>query len=154
MSLLVESPRDPYFLELKGQILFESGRVKAALTEYQAAVDILPSSPLLRQSLAQIQLELNDRQLTDEALKHLRFVTQREPRNVGAWRLTAIAQGRRGDKGMTALALAEQAIARNDAKQAIGQAQRAQQLLPQGSPGWLRAQDIETLAGRLRKRRR
>ena len=152
-SLIAESPRDPYYLELKGQILFESGRIEAALTEYQAAVDILPSSPLLRQSLAQIQLELNDRQLNDEALKHLRYVTQREPRNIGAWRLTAIAQGRRGDKGMTALALAEQAIARNDAKQAVGQAQRAQQLLPEGSPGWLRAQDIETLAGRLRKRR-
>ena len=57
-----------------------------------------------------------------------------------------------GDKGMSTLSQAEAALAMNNPRDAKGFAQRALQLLPEYSPGWLRAQDIDGLADRLRKR--
>jgi len=66
---------------------------------------------------------------------------QNESDNPDAWRSLAIAYGRSGDIGMAALALSEQGMAQGDYKLAIGQAQRAQQLLPPG-PQRQRAQDL------------
>ncbi|HEY6336051.1 MAG TPA: peptidase M48, partial [Alphaproteobacteria bacterium] len=54
--------------------------------------------------------------------------------------------GRQGDEGRTALALAEQALTEGRYPDAKGQAKRAQKLLPAGSPGALRAQDIQEAA--------
>jgi predicted Zn-dependent protease len=53
----------------------------------------------------------------------------------------AIVYGRSGDIGMAALALAEQNMAQGNYRQAVGQAQRAQQTLPAG-PQRQRAQDL------------
>ncbi len=151
-SLVKEFPEDPYFHELKGDILFHSGRIAEARPSYVKAVEILPDAPLLRRALAHVQMEMNQPQMDKEALEHLKFVTQREPRNVTGWRLLAGVQGRLGDKGMSTLAQAEAALAMNNPKEAKGFAQRALKLLPEYSPGWLRAQDIDGLADRLRKR--
>src|SRR3546814_15816322 len=41
-SLLAEKPDDPYFLELKGQILLESGKPEQALASLRKAVEIAP----------------------------------------------------------------------------------------------------------------
>jgi predicted Zn-dependent protease len=60
----------------------------------------------------------------------------------------AVAHGRNNNIGEAALALAEQAMAEGRRPEALGQAQRALRLLPQGSPSWLRAQDIQVQAER------
>jgi len=148
-ALIAEHPDDPYFHELKGQMLFESGRVAEAVPEYEASVRILPDSPQITLALAQAQIELNTPETDQKALAHLMQTLRHEPGNAFAWRLTAIVQGRKGDIGMTALALAESALARGKAPDARDQASRAQKLLPKGSPGWMRAGDIEQLADRL-----
>ncbi len=151
-SLITDFPGDPYFHELRADILFHGGRLAEAMPEYEKAVQILPQSPLIRRALAHVQVSLNQPNLDKKALKHLQYVTQREPRNVTAWRLLAGVQGRMGDKGMSTLSQAEAALAMNNPRDAKGFAQRALQLLPEYSPGWLRAQDIDGLADRLRKR--
>ncbi|MCG8596184.1 MAG: M48 family metalloprotease [Kiloniellales bacterium] len=151
-SLIEEFPEDPYFHELKGDILFHGGRVAEARPSYLKAVELLPDAPLIRRALAHVQMEMNQPEMDKQALEHLKFVTQREPRNVTGWRLLAGVQGRLGDKGMSTLAQAEAALAMNKPKEAKGFAQRALKLLPEYSPGWLRAQDIDGLADRLRKR--
>jgi predicted Zn-dependent protease len=151
-GLIEQKPEDPYFHELKGQMLFENGRIQEALPAYQKALDLAPEQPLIRMGLAEVQLQTNDRELTEQALANARRVVDAEPRNAFAWRLVGIAHGRLGDKGEAALALAEYAINRGDLRQAIGQAQRAQQILQKHSPGWLRAQDIERTATNRRER--
>ena len=148
-DLIAEHPDDPYFHELKGQMLFESGRIAEAVPEYEAAARIVPDSPQIALALAQAQIEVNDPATDQEALKHLTAALRHEPNNAFAWRLAAIVHGRKGDIGMTALALAESALARGSAPDARDQASRAQKLLPEGSPGWFRAGDIEQLASRL-----
>ncbi len=148
-SLLADHPKDPFFRELKGQMLFENGRVAEARPEYESAVALMPEAPQLHLALAQVQIELNERELDREALGHLDRVLRREPGNAFAWRLSAVAYGRLGDKGMTSLALAEGALARGRPAEAHEQAERAMGLLPENSPGWLRAQDLAELAKRL-----
>ena len=156
-ALIAEYPSDPYFHELRGQMLFESGRIAEALQAYETAVRLLPDAPLLRLSLAQVQLEanspeLNGPELNAKALGHLTEVLRYEPGNSFAWRLAAIAHGRNGDVGMTALALAESALARGQGGEAHQQAVRAQKILAKNSTGWLRANDVEQAAARLAKR--
>jgi predicted Zn-dependent protease len=46
-SLLRSVPHDPYFLELKGQILLESGRPQEALPVLREATDLTRSQPLI-----------------------------------------------------------------------------------------------------------
>src|SRR3546814_1065462 len=48
-ALIAENPKDPWFHELRGQMLFENGRAAEALPSYQQAVDLRPDAPLLRQ---------------------------------------------------------------------------------------------------------
>jgi predicted Zn-dependent protease len=148
-GLLAESPNDPFFHEVKGQMLFENGRIAEALPHYTTAVGLLPETPQLRLALAQVQIELNTREQDRAALDQLDQVLRHEPHNAFAWRLMAIAHGRLGDKGMTSLALAEGALARGRATEAREQATRAQRLLPKNTPSWLRAQDVAELATRL-----
>jgi predicted Zn-dependent protease len=150
-GLLAESPKDPFFHELKGQMLFENGRIAEALPQYETAVGFLPEVPQLRLSLAQIQIELNTREQDRAALDQLNEVLRREPRNAFAWQLSATAHGRLGDKGMAALALAEGALARGRASEASAQAARALHMLPKNTPGWLRAQDVANLAKQKKK---
>lgn len=151
-GLIAERPEDPFFHELRGQMLFENGRVAEALPSYETAVAAFPDTPQLRLSLAQVQIELNRPAQDEAALDNLERVLRQEPGNAFAWRLSAIAYGRKGDKGMTSLALAEGALARGRAEEARQQAGRAKQLLPENSPAWLRAQDVANLAERLAKR--
>jgi predicted Zn-dependent protease len=148
-ELLKEYPEDAYFHELRGQILFENGRIAESVDSYQRAVDLDPGEPLLRLGLAQSQLETERPELTQPALAHLEEVTRREPKNGFAWRLLAIAYGRGDQIGMAALALSESALARSNPQEAEAQADRALRLLPENSPAWLRAQDVKRTAKRL-----
>jgi predicted Zn-dependent protease len=140
-GLIKDVPNNPYYDELKGQMLFENGRVAEAVEPYQRAVQIAPSEPLLNIELAQVQLETNNSKYLTAAKSELTNALQRESDNPDAWRQLAIVYGRSGDIGMAALSISEQYMAQGDYRQAIGQAQRAQQLLPAG-PQRQRAQDL------------
>jgi predicted Zn-dependent protease len=143
-GLIAEQPRDPYFRELKGQMLFENGHLEKALPEYEAAVRLNPDATLLRVGLAHVQIELNRPDLLDQTLGHLKHALRSDPNNRRAWRLAATAYGRNGQFGMSSLSLAENFIRTGHKSDARGQAARAMRLLKKGSPAWLRAQDIIT----------
>ena len=55
-ALIAEEPNNPYFRELKGQVLFEAGRAAEALGPYEKAVQLRSDAPLLRVDLARVQL--------------------------------------------------------------------------------------------------
>ena len=141
-ELLSVYPDDPYFLELKGQMLFETGRPQQALAPYRRASALLPDAPLIRIDLARVLMALNDPAVLPEAREHLRVAVLREPNRPFAWRQLAIAQGRSGELGESALSLAEEALLLGKKPEARFQAGKAAASLPQESPGWLRAQDI------------
>lgn len=150
-SLIAESPKDPFFHELKGQILFENNRPSEALASYETAVKLLPDSPLLLADLAKVELGQPDKSLLSSAVAHLERSTQLDDTNEEAWRQLAVAYGKSGNKGMSALALAEEAILLNDPKMALRQVEQALVALPQGTPSYQRAKDIKARALDLRK---
>lgn len=145
-ALIEEEPDNPFFHELKGQMLFENGRIAEAVPPYRRAVALLPKSALLQTALAHALLESGDDTQLDTAIEHLQTSVGLERRSPFTWRLLATAWGRKGNEGMIAYALAEEALARGDRGIAKAQAERAENLLPAGSPGWLRAQDIRVAA--------
>ena len=152
-SLLAERPNDPYFHELKGQILFEAGKVRESIAPYQKANALLPGNPLLETEMAQSMVESGDAGLDKTALAALEHAAQSEDDDPTTWRLLAVIYGRQGDAGRTSLALAEEAYALGRYPDAKGQAKLAQERLPAGSPGALRAQDIEQAAADAIKRK-
>ena len=76
--LLNKEPENPFFWELKGQILFDSGNIQKSVEPYRKAVFLLPESALLRISLAQSLLKSTDGVGTKEALEHLQKALQFE----------------------------------------------------------------------------
>lgn len=145
-DLLKESPQDPFFLEQKAQILFDNGRIADAVPLYQQALDLAPTEPLIRMELATAQIELGDPALLDAAAAHLTEVVRLEPKNSRAYDLLGRAYYNQGNEPMATLARAEAMLARGKAKEAKQLADRALAALPEGSPGWLRAQDIQFAA--------
>ena len=141
-GLIEERPEDPYFHELKGQMLFENGRVAEAIAPYRRAVRFRPDSALLRFGLARALLEQGDARNVDEAAALLQEAVRIEPDNAGAWRFLGVAEGRRGREGPAALALAEQAVLLRNRKDADFYVHRAQQLIKPSDPSWYRLQDL------------
>ncbi|HEY5210370.1 MAG TPA: M48 family metalloprotease [Stellaceae bacterium] len=146
-SLIHDYPNDPYFAELKGQMLFENGRIAEAVAPYARSSKLDPGSMLLRTELAQVQIESGDPKLLNSARANLEEVVRNEVQNPEAWRLLAIAYGRAGNMGMAALALAEQGSSKGDVQMARGEALHALKLLP-GGTARQRAQDIADEAKR------
>lgn len=145
-ALIEEEQDNPFFHELKGQVLLENGRVRESLDPYRRSVELLPSSSLLRGALAQALIETGDDRLLDEALANLKDAVGRERRSPFLWRLMATVYGRQGNQGMLAYSQAEHSLAQGDRPAARFHAEKAEEMLPAGSPGWLRAQDIRTLS--------
>lgn len=141
-GLIADEPENPYFHELKGQMFLENGRVRESLAPYQTMADLAPGEPLLRSALAKAQVESGDPALLEDALSNLLVATRSDPTLAGSWRLLTIVYGRLGMQGELALSQAEFNLLSGDVKAAEALGQRALDLLPTGSPGWIRAQDI------------
>lgn len=139
-GLIRDYPRDPYIHELKGDILRDSQRPAEAVSSYERAVAVLPSSTALRFQLAQAQVNAGQ---FAPAVKNLDQVVIIEERNLAAWDLMARAQAGLGNQGMTDLATAEVFLLKGDQPAAIYKATAAERALPRGSPAWQRAMDIK-----------
>ena len=129
-QLIKEEPNNPFFHELKGQVLLENSRVAESIGPYRRSVELLPDSALLRSSLAHALIESNDDRVLDEALKNLKIAAEKEPRTPFTWRLIATVYGRQNQQGMLSYALAEEAMARGDRSVARFHAEKAEHELP------------------------
>lgn len=140
--LLATRPADPFYTELKGQVLFESGQAEAALPFYRRAVQLAPGEPLIGAGLGRVLLALNTPATDAEALHVLEAARAADDADPTALRDLAVAYQRAGDEGMATLATAERFALSGRIEDAQLHADRAATILPSGSPGWLRAQDI------------
>jgi len=149
-TLIKDSPTDPFFHELKGQILFENGRVAEALASYQTAARILPDSALILADLAKVELAQNGAHLSS-AIDHLEKATLLDNSNTDAWHFLAIAYGKAGNKSMSSLALAEEALLVADYDLALENVNRALDNLKENTPARRRAQDLKAHAIEMRQ---
>ncbi|MDP8916080.1 MAG: M48 family metalloprotease [Pseudomonadota bacterium] len=141
-ALLAEQPNNPYLHELKGQVLFENGRVAESEGPHRRSVELKPDATLLRVNLGRTLVALEDSKRNEEAIAELNRVVQIEPDMYEAWRLLAQAYDRKGDGGRARLASAEAHYALGDKKQAKVFAMRAREQLDPGTPQRRRATDI------------
>jgi predicted Zn-dependent protease len=141
-GLLKEHPNDPYFNELRGQILFENGHAAEAVPSYRRAVQ-LSRANIIKIDFARVLIETNKPEADREAIRNLDLALQTETDSFDLWRLEATAYSRMGNEGMTSLARAEMAVLRGQRAEAQAHAAAASHQLPAGTPAWQRAQDIQ-----------
>lgn len=146
-ALIKDEPKNPFFYELKGQMLFEHSRIAESIPPYRKAVELMPSSALLQTELGHALIESHDPALLGEALTHLKKSAEIDSTVPLTWRLMATVYGRQGNDPMVAYAMAEDALSRGDKPAARYNAEKAEHLLPAGSPAWIRAQDIRSTTG-------
>ncbi len=152
-ALIKERPKDPYFWELKGQMLFENSRVAESVEPYKMAVSLLPDSALLRQGLGLAQIESEDPAMLKDAANNLSIAVRLEPEDRFAWQQLAIAFGRDDKEGMASYAMAEYLLLAGKLPEANYHANKAEQLLGKQGPIWLRIQDIKELASQVKANR-
>jgi len=143
--LIAAIPEYPYFHEIKGQALLESGRGREAVPILRHAVALAPDSPLIRILLGQALISTGDPADTDAAIVQLSRALQSEHRSSAGYRFLAIAYGKKGDTGRAEFASANEFAVRGDMDQARAFARRAKDKLPRGSVEWQLADDIENI---------
>ncbi|MDQ3139771.1 MAG: M48 family metalloprotease [Pseudomonadota bacterium] len=141
-TLLAARPNDPYFLELKGQVLLESGKPEEALASLRQATTIAPDQPLISALFGHALIATEDEANFGEAKNVLRAAVGRDNNNPFAWYQLGIVYDREGDTARAALATAERYNLVGQPKLALANAEHALQGIPYGSPDWIRAQDI------------
>jgi predicted Zn-dependent protease len=141
-ALLAASPNNPYFWEVKGQALFETGNVERSIEPLSRAAELAPNAPQIRILLAQAMIGTEKDGYLNGAVEHLRTAFRLEGGSVSLHRQLALAYGRKGDIGMAELESAEASVLAGDLELAKQFAERARTKLSQGTPQYVRAQDI------------
>jgi predicted Zn-dependent protease len=152
-ALIAAKPDWPYFYEIKGQFLFESGKPADAVPPLREAVQLASDEPLIRVMFGQALLGTNDPKLVDEAITNLRTALAREDSSAMGYRQLAAAYARKADASkaeaakrqfmaQAELASAEAYFYEGQLKLAKQQAKRAKAGFVDGSVNWLKADDI------------
>jgi predicted Zn-dependent protease len=141
-ALLASEPNNPYYLELKGQVLLESGRPRDAIGPLRRATELTNNTPLIAATFGHALIATEDPKNFDEAKQVLRAAVQRDRENPFAWYQLGIIYAAEGDMPRARLASAEQQVMNGSMAEALHSAEMAESALPTGTPDWLRAQDI------------
>ncbi|MBO0748833.1 MAG: M48 family metalloprotease [Porphyrobacter sp.] len=141
-ALLAMEPNDPYFLEIKGQVLLESGQPNEALGPLRKATELTNNDPLIASTFGHALVATEDKSHLDEAETVLRASVARDRENPFAWYELGMVYGAKGDIPRAQLASAEQQIMSGSPAEALRSANSAEAGLAKGSSDWLRAGDI------------
>ena len=141
-ELIQSEPDNPYFRELKGQALLESGHPADAIDPLDKAVSLAPRSGLLRILYGQALVATEKKANVELAIKNLTVGLQSDPDVPIGWRTLARGYALTDNIPMAEFATAEGLFADGNFKEAQIHATRAQERLKNGSPAWLRAGDI------------
>ena len=157
-TLVASAPDDPYFLELYGQILLESGHPTEAIVPLRKAVSLTGNQPLIAAIFGHALIATDNKAQLDEAAQVLKAAVTKDNQNPFAWYQLGVVYEQKGDTARAALASAERYLMEGVPQLALPNAQTAMTGLPEYSPDWIRAQDINMVAeaklASLKKRRR
>ena len=141
-ALLATDAHDPFFLELKGQILLEGGKPKEAIPPLREAFQRSGEMPLIGGMLGHALVATDDPKNFTEAKQVLKASVARDNEDPFAWYQLGVIYDREGDDARAALATAERSNLENNPKMALASAEMAMKGISPGTPDWLRAQDI------------
>lgn len=141
-ALIAVQPNNPYFYEVRGQALLESGKPADAIAPLRKAVALSNNAALIEMLLGQALVGTDNKAYTEDAIRILRAAVAREPEAPIGYTQLAMAYGRKGDYAEADLASAQAAYLRGDNKTARELATRAKTRFAIGTPGWVKADDI------------
>ncbi len=145
-GLLKDFPKDPYFWELKGQMLFENGKLDEAVKSYREANALLPDSPLILVAMSHAMVETADPAYAKEAQAALQKALATDPEDPFAWDLAAKSYLLTNEQGLSSYAAAERALLVGEFGDVVRYSREAERLLEKGTPTWYRLQDIKVTA--------
>jgi len=140
-GIIAEQPSNAYFWEQKADFLSRGGKHAEAAVALRKALTLKPEHVVIQAELAQELLGGQDKRALPEIVKLLRKTVLIDD-NPTAYRQLATAYYGLGDEGNANLASAQASVLEGRVKDAKGFAKRAQAKLPQGSQGWIKADDI------------
>jgi len=140
-GLIAERPNNPYFWEVKGDLLMRAGRNGEAVPFLRQALKLAPSSSLIRVQLAAALQDNTNPAAVNESVGLLRKAIA-EDENSRAFRLLANSYYKQGKRPEADAMIAQAYFLEGDLKQAQLFAKRAQSKLRAGTPEWLKNDDI------------
>lgn len=142
-TLVRAAPKNPYFHEMRGEILMKAGRPAEAATSFATAMRLDPHrSGIIQIGYGQALMATGKQEDLRKAVNELQAGLSRDREYAAGYRYLAQAYGQLGDVPQAELATADGHFYSGNYRDAKIFAARAQQKMPNGSPGWLRAQDI------------
>jgi len=142
LALLKAKPDDPYFLEIRGQILLEAGKPGEAIAPLREATELTRYSPLIATTYGHALIATENRANYPEAIRVLKIATNKDDDNPFGWYQLGTAYELSGDSARASLAAAEQSSLTGQTARAVMAARAAMVALPPQSSEWIRAQDI------------
>ncbi|MEM7671518.1 MAG: M48 family metalloprotease, partial [Pseudomonadota bacterium] len=152
--LLTAHPNNPFYHELKGQMLFEHGKVAEAIEPHRRSMALAPDEPLLKINLARALVATDRDEHVAEAMTILEAAVRQERNNAFAWSVLARARSHRGQEELALLAQAEANFHGGDPVSAHRFATLAKDKLEAGTPEHQQALDIIVATAELAQKNR
>lgn len=142
-ALIKEQPKNPYFQEIRGEILLKQNKAADAATAFQKAgtLDSRKSS-LIRMSYGRALMLTGTPANLKASINEIKAGIGRDRESPAGYGYLAQAYGQLGDMPRSDLASAEEKYYSGKIQEAQIFATRAQRGLKNGSPEWIQAQDI------------
>lgn len=141
-GLLAAHPDNPYYNELKGQMLFEFGRIAESIAPHRRSTELAPGKALLLINYGRSLAATEDPAQLETAVKTLRAALLLEPENSFGWFELARAYGALDNEPLANLAMAESRYNEGAKPDAAQFAARARAGLKKGTPEYRQATDI------------
>ena len=149
-AIAARGDQDGFYYDLRGQILLEQRRFAEAIEAYTRANELAPRQPQILAGLGRAQLAAGRPR---EAVQTLEEARSRDLGDARVLRDLGQAYAQIGQNGNASLATAERYALQGRLDDAEIHARRAMGLLPRGSVGWRRAEDVQVAAENAKKRR-
>ena len=142
-KLIKKYPSNPYFYELKAQMLRENGFLKESLNNYLIVNKLLPNDPLVQIELAHTLLNLESKETLDESIKKLLEAQKYESENNKLWYLLSVAYGKNSEMGKSKYASAYSFYLKGDDTMALNFIERAKKIVEKDSATWTKLINLE-----------
>ena len=141
--LIKQQPKNPYFQEIRAEILLKQHKISDAAKAFQKAGSLDPrKSSLIRLNYGRTLMLSGTPENLKTAVKELKASISRDRESPTGYAYLAQAYGQLGDAARSDLASAEEKYYSGKIQDAQIFAIRAQRSLQRGSPEWIQAQDI------------
>lgn len=147
-ALIKEKPENPYFWELKGNLLQSAGKHAEAVAPLRKALQLAGGAePLIMSELAQSLAASNNPAAMDEAIELLRKSILADDSYAPSHHQLATVFYKKERFPQADLAAAQGHFAEGNIPQAKIFAKRAMSKLQRGTPEWIKAEDIANYKG-------